>query len=115
MIPSLASEVVTEHWEKWYQASEKYFKRNLGTQWGKIFLEQLFFRMISVALCSRDTFPLGTACDIYVQKNSSNYLMLIYNGKQSKTKEASLHTFSLTKLFRIAVFNLEILMEIIVS
>ena len=42
-----------------------------------------------------------------------NYLMLTYNGKQSRTKEASLLTFSLTKLLRIAVFNLEILAEII--
>ena len=40
--------------------------------------------------------------------------MLTYNGKQSKTKEASLLTFSLTKLLRIAVFSLEILMEIVV-
>ena len=39
--------------------------------------------------------------------------MLTYNGKQSRTKEASLLTFSLTKLLRIAVFNLEILAEII--
>ena len=40
--------------------------------------------------------------------------MLTYNGKQSKTKEVSVLAFSLTKLLRIAVFNLEILMEIIV-
>ena len=67
--------------------------------------------MISVAPCSRDTFPLGIAGDKYVQTLSHNYLMLTYNGKQSKTKEASLLTFSLTKLLRIAVFNLEILTE----
>ena len=116
MIPSLATEVVTEHQEKWHQASEKYFKRNLGTQQGKNCSEQLFFRMISVGPCSTDIFPLGTACDIwYVQKYSSNYLMLTYHGKQSKAKEASLHTLSLTTLLRIAVFNLEILMEIIVG
>ena len=69
--------------------------------------------MISVAPCSRDTFPLGIAGDKYVQTLSHNYLMLTYNGKQSKTKEASLLTFSLTKLLRIAVFNLEILTETI--
>ena len=40
--------------------------------------------------------------------------MLTYNGKQIKTKEGSLLTFSLTKLLRIAVFNLEILTEIMV-
>ena len=40
--------------------------------------------------------------------------MLTYNGKQSKIKEASLLTFSLPKLPRIAVFNLEILTGIIV-
>ena len=39
--------------------------------------------------------------------------MLTYYGKQSKTKEASLLSFSLLKLLRIAVFNLEILTEII--
>ena len=40
--------------------------------------------------------------------------MLTYNGKQSKTKEASLLTFSLIKLIRRAVFNLEFLTEITV-
>ena len=38
--------------------------------------------------------------------------MLTYNGKQSKTKEASLLTVSLTKLHRIAMLNLELLTEI---
>ena len=33
--------------------------------------------------------------------------MLTYNGNQSKTKDASLLTFSVTKLYRIGVFNLE--------
>ena len=65
--------------------------------------------MISVAPCSRDTFPLGIACDkIVSSKLFPNYLMLTYNEKQRKTKEASLLTFSSTKLLRIAAFNLEI-------
>ena len=40
--------------------------------------------------------------------------MLTYNGNQSKTKDASLLTFSVTKLYRIGVVNLEILAVITV-
>ena len=41
----------------------KYSIRILGKRQGNNFLEQLFFRMISVDHCSRDKFPLGIACD----------------------------------------------------
>ena len=72
----------------------------------RYFSESLFFRMISVATCSRDTFPLGMVCDkIICSKIIPNYLMFTNNRKQSKTKKAFLLTFSFIKLLRIAVFN----------
>lgn len=54
----------------------KYFRTLLGIGQGNNFLQQIFFRIISVATCSRVTFLFGIDCDEIICSKIISILIL---------------------------------------